>query len=101
MECTEKMINSIGAVQGGMIATIADAAMGMAAGTLMDEGRSATTIELNINYIRPARLEKIKAVGKVVHPGKQIIFADCEVVNEQGKVIAKATSTLFVVTRSK
>lgn len=95
--CNEKMVNSIGAVQGGITATIADASMGMAAMTLMDDAHYAITVELKINFLRQPGMERLISTGRIVHPGRKVMMGEAEVVSEKGKLVAKATSTLMVL----
>src|SRR5207244_11879169 len=54
-----------GVVQGGVITQIADAAMGMSLATLQEEGVWNTTIELKINFLRPVREGRLRAIGRV------------------------------------
>ena len=95
--CDERMTNTIGAVQGGITATIADASMGMAAMTLMDEGHYAITVELKINFLRQPGMERISATGRIVHSGRRLMMGEAEVLLANGKLVAKATSTLMVM----
>jgi uncharacterized protein (TIGR00369 family) len=95
--CNEMMANSIGAVQGGIIVTIADAAMGMAAMTLMDDKHYSITAELKINFLRQPGMERLISTGRIVHPGRRLMMGEAEVRSENGKMIAKATSTLMVL----
>lgn len=97
MICTQEMLNSVGAVQGGMIATIADASMGMAAVTMLDDEHSATTVELKINYLRPPGLTRLKATGRIIHSGKRLMMGEADVVTDEGKLVSKATSTLMII----
>ena len=101
MPTRKQMLNSVGAVQGGMVTTIADASMGMAAVTLLDDSHTAATIELKINFIRAPGLAKLTATGKIVHQGRKLMMAEADVVNEDGKLVAKATSTLMVLEEGK
>ena len=95
--CNEKMLNSVRAVQGGVTATIADASMGMAAMTLMDDTHYAITVELKINFLRQPGMGRLIATGRIVHPGRKVMMGEAEVVSEKGKLVAKATSTLMVL----
>ncbi|OPY32483.1 MAG: hypothetical protein A4E32_01064 [Methanomassiliicoccales archaeon PtaU1.Bin124] len=101
MECVREMLNSVGAVQGGMIATIADASMGMAAVTLLDDEHTAATAELKINFLRPPGLKRLRSTGTIVHRGRKLMMGEAEVVNEEGKLVAKATSTIMVLDEEK
>lgn len=97
MPTRREMLNSVGAVQGGMVTTIADAAMGMAAVTLLDDDHTAATVELKINFLRAPGLARLTATGRIVHQGRKLMMAEADVVNEEGKLVAKATSTLIVL----
>jgi len=86
-----------GVVQGGVIAQIADAAMGMSLGTLQEDGLWNTTIELKINFIRPVISGRIRAVGRVVEMKQTLYFSEADVVDERGRLVAKASSTCLPV----
>jgi uncharacterized protein (TIGR00369 family) len=82
-----------GVVQGGVITQIADAAMGMSLATLQQDGVWNTTIELKINFVRPAVEGRLRAVGRVVEMRQTLLFGEADVVDEQGRLIARASST--------
>ncbi|HKW07852.1 MAG TPA: PaaI family thioesterase [Candidatus Dormibacteraeota bacterium] len=86
-----------GVVQGGVITQIADAAMGMSLATLQPDGIWNTTIELKINFIRPAIEGRLRAVGRVVEMGESLLFSEADVVDEAGRLIARASSTCMPV----
>jgi uncharacterized protein (TIGR00369 family) len=86
-----------GVVQGGVITQIADAAMGMSLGTLQEDGLWNTTIELKINFIRPVISGRIRAVGRVVEMKKTLFFSEADVLDEQGRLVARASSTCMPV----
>ena len=86
-----------GVVQGGVITQIADAAMGMSLATLQEDGMWNTTIELKINFVRPAIEGRLRAVGKVIDMRQSLLFSEAEVVDEKGHLVAKASSTCMPV----
>jgi uncharacterized protein (TIGR00369 family) len=86
-----------GVVQGGVITQIADAAMGMSLATLQPDGIWNTTIELKINFIRPAIKGRLRAVGRVIEMGETLLFGEADVVDEGGRLIARASSTCLPV----
>src|SRR5689334_18095886 len=86
-----------GVVQGGVITQIADAAMGMSLATLQPDGTWNTTIELKINFIRPAVDGRLRAVGRVVEMGETLLFSEADVVDESGRLIARASSSCLPV----
>jgi uncharacterized protein (TIGR00369 family) len=74
-----------------------DAAMGMACGSTMDDTQRFTTTELKINYFRPVWSSKLTATAWVVNRGKTLCYTECELKNEEGKLIAKASSSLMIL----
>jgi uncharacterized protein (TIGR00369 family) len=86
-----------GVVQGGVITQIADAAMGMSLATLQPDGTWNTTIELKINFIRPAIEGRLRAVGRVVEMGEMLLFSEADVLDDAGRLIARASSTCLPV----
>jgi uncharacterized protein (TIGR00369 family) len=86
-----------GVVQGGVITQIADAAMGMSLATLQEDGNWNTTIELKINFLRPAIEGNLRAIGRVVEMRQSLLFSEADVVDAQGRLIARASSTCMVV----
>ncbi|MBI3460329.1 PaaI family thioesterase [Candidatus Acetothermia bacterium] len=97
MDTDERHWNPMGTLHGGVICDIADAAMGMAFATTLEEGQSFTTIELKVNFLRPVIKSHLVATGKVVTRGRTIGLVECEVVDEGGKLVAKAASTCMVL----
>lgn len=87
----------MGRVHGGLIAALADAAMGIAFGRTLFENEDFSTIEMKVNFIRPVRSGVIKARARVIERGLRIGFVDCEITNEKGKRIATCTSTCTVI----
>ena len=86
-----------GVVHGGVITQIADTAMGMSLATLQEDGLWNTTIELKINFIRPVVSGRIQAVGRVVEMRQTLLFSEADVVDEQGRLVARASSTCMPV----
>ena len=86
-----------GVVQGGVITQIADAAMGMSLGTLQEDGLWNTTIELKINFLRPVTEGRLRAIGRVVEMKQTLFFSEADVVDDRGRLIARASSTCMPV----
>jgi uncharacterized protein (TIGR00369 family) len=88
-----------GVVQGGIITQIADAAMGMALMTRQEDGMSNTTMELKINFLRPVVDGRLRAVGRVVEMRRTLLFAEADVLDERGRLVARASSTCLAIGR--
>ena len=86
-----------GVVQGGVITQIADAAMGMSVATLQEDGLWNTTIELKINFIRSVVSGRIRAVGRVVEMKQTLLFSEADVLDDRGRLVARASSTCMPV----
>ena len=89
--------NPMGTMHGGILCDIADAAMGIAFASTLGAGESFTTVDLKINFLRPVRQALLRAEGRVVHRGRTIGYAECDVLDENGKLIAKSNSTCLVL----
>lgn len=89
--------NPMGTLHGGILCDIADAAMGMAFASTLAPGESFTTIELKINFFRPVWKARLRAEGKVVRRGSTIGYAECEITDESGRLVAKASSTCMAL----
>ena len=90
--------NPMGTLHGGILCDIADAAMGMAFASTLDQGETFTTVELKINFFKPVWEAQLQAEGKVVRRGKTLGYVECEVTDEKGRLIAKAASTCLALT---
>jgi len=88
-----------GVVQGGIITQIADAAMGMSLLTMQPDDQSNTTIELKINFIRPVVEGRLRAVGRVIELRRTLGFTEADVLDQDGKLIAHASSTCLAIPR--
>ncbi len=93
-----KHYNPIGGVHGGWFATIMDSAFGCAVLSALEVGYGFTTAELSVNYVRAANASTgpLRAIGKVVHCGRQIATAEARIVDANGKLYAHGTSTCLV-----
>jgi uncharacterized protein (TIGR00369 family) len=85
--------NPMGTLHGGIYCDIADAAMGFAYASTLGEGESFTTVELKINFLRAVRESTLTADAKVVKAGSTIGYVECDVTDQDGKLVAKVAST--------
>lgn len=89
--------NPMGTLHGGVLCDLADAAMGMAFASTLAPDESFTTINLTINYFRPVWQAGLRADARLVNRGRTVGYLECDVVDQDGKKIAKAYSTCFVL----
>jgi len=101
LEAGPQHANPLGTLHGGILCDIADAAMGTAFVSTLAEGESFTTIELKINFFRPVWKAQLKAEAEVVQRGRTIGYVECDVTDENGRLIAKSSSTCLVLRGEK
>ena len=97
MEAGPQHANPMGTLHGGIFCDIADAAMGIAYASTLSEGESFTTLELKINFFKPVWKAHLTATGRVVKRGKTVGMAECDVVDETGSLVARASSTCMTL----
>ena len=96
-EATERHANPMGTLHGGVLCDVADAAMGMAYASTLDEGETFATLELKINFLKPVWNARLRAVADVVNRGRTIGLVACDVLDEQDRLVARATSTCMTL----
>ena len=89
--------NPMGTLHGGVLCDIADAAMGMAWAATLAEGETFTTLELKINFLRPVWTGRLTATGRVVQGGRTIGLLECDVADDQDRLVARASSTVMTL----
>ena len=95
LDADERHINPFGGIHGGLISNIADAAMGAAFHSVLEENETCATLELKISFLRAAPKGKIRAEAKVIKQGQNVGFLECDVTDENSQLIARVTSTLL------
>lgn len=94
---TARHVNPMGTLHGGILCDIADAAMNSAYATTLQDGETFTTLEMKINYLKPVWRSKLRAEGWVVKAGRTIGLAECDIYDENGSLVARATSTCMTL----
>ncbi|OOG22640.1 thioesterase [Thioalkalivibrio denitrificans] len=87
--------NQQGTVHGGLLSELADAAIGTAHSTLVEEGESFTSIDLRINFFRPVWKSMLTATARAVRQGRTISHYQCEIVGDGAKLVALASGTIM------
>lgn len=90
--------NPLGTVHGGWYATLLDSALGCAVHTTLPAGLGYTTAELGVNIVRAANTKTgpLRAIGKIIHSGRQLATAEARIVGPDDKLYAHATTTCLV-----
>jgi len=96
----ERTYNPMGTVHGGYAATLLDSACGIATHSKLAPGQTYTTLELKVAYHRAmsATTGPVRAIGSVISFGRRVAFAEARLTDDEGRLLASATSTLLVTT---
>jgi len=91
--------NPLGTVHGGWIATLLDSAVACAIHTLLPVGKTYTTLELKVNYVKglTEQVPLVRAIGEVIHSGGKIGTSHGRLVAADGTLFAHATTTCIVL----
>src|SRR5437879_10993462 len=93
LEAGPQHANPMGTLHGGIICDVADAAMGTAYASTLDEGESFTTLELKINFLRPFWSGRLVATARTVKTGRTIGLVECDVTDAEERLVARPMST--------
>jgi uncharacterized protein (TIGR00369 family) len=89
--------NPMGTLHGGVLCDLADAAMGMAFVSTLASDESFTTTGLNISFFRPVWQATLRAEARVVNRGRTLGYIECDVLDQDSRVVARAASTCVVL----
>ncbi len=97
LEVGSEHLNLFGTMHGGMIATLADTATGLAMLTTLQPGTTHLTASLGVTFLAPGRAGVVTARGRVLKAGRRFGYAEADVVNEAGDLLARATATFTIL----
>jgi len=91
--------NPLGSVHGGWIATLLDSAVACAVHTLLPAGKTYTTLELKVNYVKALtdKVPLVRAIGEIIYSGGRIGTSQGRLVGPDGTLFAHATTTCIVL----
>ncbi|NUW34344.1 PaaI family thioesterase [Nonomuraea sp. SMC257] len=97
-EAGEQFTNPVGVVQGGFLAAMLDDTMGPALVVTLPAGQFAPTLDLHVQFLRPARPGRLVGRGRVVRRGREVCFLAGELTGPDGRLVATATATAYIQT---
>lgn len=98
IDLSEKHLQPFGFVHGGVFASIIDAAAFWAVFyEIEDQNAGVTTVDLKLNYLAPAVSGRLMAKGRQIKLGKTLGYAEAEVTDKSGKILAHGTSTVIIL----
>ncbi|HEX3842595.1 MAG TPA: PaaI family thioesterase [Acidimicrobiales bacterium] len=103
MRADERFANPAGIIQGGFVGAMCDSAMGASTVTFaVASGRKvfSSNVEMKTSFLGAVRVGAVlQCTAEVVSGGKRIAFAEAEVTDDAGKVVARASSTYLFTPR--
>lgn len=91
--------NPTGSVHGGFFATVLDSVCGCAVHSTLPAGVGYTSLEIKVSFLRPITAETgpVTAHGWVTRRGRSVAFAEADIRDSSGRVLATASSTCLVI----
>ncbi len=83
--------NPQGMAHGGLVFTLCDMAAGIATIVTENGWRNVVTSSCSMNYFRPSKGTRLKAVGTLIKAGKTICVAEATAYDDEGRMVAKGT----------
>lgn len=90
----EEYCNSAGALQGGMLAAFADSLLGAASALHLDPATYPALAEMKLSILRPVPSgTTLAGSGRILKAGRRVLFAEAEIFDGEGRLVAKASGT--------
>ena len=89
-------LNAMGAVHGGLLSALIDVSMAEALDTVAEEGEQPFTIQITVNYMKPAKQGTLTSTAEVRMGGERVTIVEAEVMQDDDgneEVVALATGT--------
>jgi uncharacterized protein (TIGR00369 family) len=101
MVADERFANPVGIVQGGFIVAFADSSMGAASVTYARERKVfSANAEIKVSFLKPAKVgSTLTCTAFVISGGSRAAFLEAEIVDDEGRMVAKASSTYLLTPR--
>jgi len=102
MPADERFVNPVGILQGGFLAACCDSAMGAATITWARDRKVYTAnAEMKVSFLAAVRPGgKLTCTSKVISGGSRVAFAEAVLVDGDGRMVAKASSTYILSPRT-
>ena len=91
----DTLLNKHSAVHGGVIYSMADISMGVAVYSTLKSGEETSTVEIKINYLKPAKTSLLTCEAKILKKGKNIAVMEADIRSGENSLIAKSLGTFM------
>ena len=98
LDVQEYHLQHLGFVHGGVISTLLDNTGWYAAMSMLEEGQTSVTMQINIDYLKPAKGADMICEAKVVKAGRSKSFVEIRMYDDKKNLVAFATGNYAVIT---
>lgn len=100
-DATDNLCNLWGGIHGGMVAAMMDDILAIAVGLKLEWGQISPTLEMKVSMLSVAKPGRLTGHGRVLRRGKSVVFVEGELLDADGTLLAKGSSTCTLVTLKK
>jgi uncharacterized protein (TIGR00369 family) len=84
-------------VHGGIIAAMADTAIGLALRSILAPGSTHRTAQLGVHFLAKGEGTRLLGRGRALHLGARMGYGEAEVLDGDEQLLARATATFIVL----
>jgi uncharacterized protein (TIGR00369 family) len=89
--------NPMGTLHGGIMCDLADAALGTAMASTLEDDESFTTLDLSVKFLKPVWKARLRATAQIVKRTRSLGLLECDVTDEGGSLVARVYSSCMVL----
>ena len=97
IEIGDQHLNPNGVVHGAVLFALVDTAMGAAAMSVLPTGQYATSVDLQLRFVRPASSGAVAATVEVLKQGRHVLHLDGRIEGDGGRLVATAAGTFTTI----
>ncbi|HEY2733455.1 MAG TPA: PaaI family thioesterase [Polyangiales bacterium] len=97
MDASERHANPMGTLHGGVLCDLADAALGTAMSTTLEDDETFTSLDLTIKFFKPIWNAHLRAIANVTKRTRSLGFIECDVEDDKGSLVARVFSSCMVL----
>src|SRR5258708_907621 len=89
--------NPMGTLHGGVVCDLADAALGTAMASTLEDDETFTTLDLMAKFVKPIWTARLRATAQIVKRTRSLGLLECDVTGDGGSLVARVYSTCMVL----
>lgn len=89
--------NPMGTLHGGVVCDLADAALGTAMSSTLEDAESFTSLDLTVKFLKPVWSTRLRATAQIVKRTRSLGLLECDVTDQGGSLVARVYSTCMVL----